>query len=358
VIERGSCRSPGCPRRHLPCLYSVPPVPPADRLLACEPGGSTGSTGARAQFDATGRVASAAQAALAAQVVRPVQPVRAEHGRKRRERNHRRKRVEHNDRHDWLHVTGTVGSTSTGTSGSTDAGAPRPHRRRQRRARRERPAPPPPPRPRERAARAARACLRRSRRSAHNRPRRSAGRTSSGRSEAGGALAPARTLTCSRSRTRSPACCQGPSSIRWSTSHSAPMSRSSTSRTSTCRRSCCRSIRPRAPRMTSRGRCSLRSTRWRRTSDRTQRLLGRCRRLDAVPSEHVDKYAVLRAVRAPRSLQRRRRDLLRGQYLNAAGATTNLPAAIYAYNHSDAYVQSVMLRAELLAGVPSTSLTP
>jgi len=42
------------------------------------------------------------------------------------------------------------------------------------------------------------------------------------------------------------------------------------------------------------------------------------------------------------------------KYLNAAGATTNLPAAIYAYNHSDAYVQSVMLRAELLAGVPST----
>ncbi|HUB77112.1 MAG TPA: lytic murein transglycosylase, partial [Solirubrobacteraceae bacterium] len=42
------------------------------------------------------------------------------------------------------------------------------------------------------------------------------------------------------------------------------------------------------------------------------------------------------------------------KYLNAAGASINLPAAIFAYNHSTAYVQSVLLRAELLSGVPST----
>jgi hypothetical protein len=42
------------------------------------------------------------------------------------------------------------------------------------------------------------------------------------------------------------------------------------------------------------------------------------------------------------------------RYLNAAGAATNLPAAIFAYNHSTSYVESVLLRAELLSGVPST----
>jgi hypothetical protein len=42
------------------------------------------------------------------------------------------------------------------------------------------------------------------------------------------------------------------------------------------------------------------------------------------------------------------------RYLSAAGASANLPAAIFAYNHSTAYVESVLLRAELLSGVPST----
>ena len=41
------------------------------------------------------------------------------------------------------------------------------------------------------------------------------------------------------------------------------------------------------------------------------------------------------------------------RYLAAAGAATNLPRAIFAYNHSRAYVQSVLLRAELLSGEPS-----
>jgi hypothetical protein len=41
------------------------------------------------------------------------------------------------------------------------------------------------------------------------------------------------------------------------------------------------------------------------------------------------------------------------RYLAAAGGVHNLPGAIFAYNHSHAYVRSVLLRAELLTGEPS-----
>jgi murein DD-endopeptidase MepM/ murein hydrolase activator NlpD len=41
------------------------------------------------------------------------------------------------------------------------------------------------------------------------------------------------------------------------------------------------------------------------------------------------------------------------RYLAAAGGAHNLPRAIFAYNHSHAYVQSVLDRAELLSGEPS-----
>ena len=40
------------------------------------------------------------------------------------------------------------------------------------------------------------------------------------------------------------------------------------------------------------------------------------------------------------------------RYLNAAGAAHNLNAAILAYNHSDEYVESVLLRAKLIAAYP------
>jgi murein DD-endopeptidase MepM/ murein hydrolase activator NlpD len=40
------------------------------------------------------------------------------------------------------------------------------------------------------------------------------------------------------------------------------------------------------------------------------------------------------------------------RYLHAAGGDTNIKAAVYAYNHSQAYVESVMLRAQLLGGTP------
>jgi hypothetical protein len=40
------------------------------------------------------------------------------------------------------------------------------------------------------------------------------------------------------------------------------------------------------------------------------------------------------------------------RYLHAAGASTNLPAAIFAYNHAAWYVESVLLRAKLIGGLP------
>ena len=44
------------------------------------------------------------------------------------------------------------------------------------------------------------------------------------------------------------------------------------------------------------------------------------------------------------------------RYLRAAGGETNIKAAIYSYNHSQEYVESVMLRAQLLGGTPSELL--
>ncbi len=41
------------------------------------------------------------------------------------------------------------------------------------------------------------------------------------------------------------------------------------------------------------------------------------------------------------------------RYLKAAGADTNVPKSIFAYNHADWYVQSVLLRAKLIGGLPA-----
>jgi hypothetical protein len=41
------------------------------------------------------------------------------------------------------------------------------------------------------------------------------------------------------------------------------------------------------------------------------------------------------------------------RYLHAAGASKNLSTAIFAYNHASWYVQSVLLRAKLIGGIPS-----
>jgi Transglycosylase SLT domain/Peptidase family M23 len=42
-----------------------------------------------------------------------------------------------------------------------------------------------------------------------------------------------------------------------------------------------------------------------------------------------------------------------GRYLNAAGGEQNLRRAIFAYNHADWYVDSVLMRARLIAGMPA-----
>jgi murein DD-endopeptidase MepM/ murein hydrolase activator NlpD len=44
------------------------------------------------------------------------------------------------------------------------------------------------------------------------------------------------------------------------------------------------------------------------------------------------------------------------RYLHAAGASQNLSQAIFAYNHASWYVQSVLLRAKLIGGIPSQLL--
>ena len=43
------------------------------------------------------------------------------------------------------------------------------------------------------------------------------------------------------------------------------------------------------------------------------------------------------------------------RYLKAAGAETDLRRAIFAYNHADWYVDSVLMRARLMAACPPTS---
>jgi hypothetical protein len=62
--------------------------------------------------------------------------------------------------------------------------------------------------------------------------------------------------------------------------------------------------------------------------------------VDATGSGYADPYNPVDAIFAA------------ARYLHAAGASTNLRNAIYAYNHAGWYVQSVLLRAELIGGIP------
>jgi Transglycosylase SLT domain len=62
--------------------------------------------------------------------------------------------------------------------------------------------------------------------------------------------------------------------------------------------------------------------------------------VDAVGAGYADPYNPVDAIFAA------------ARYLHAAGASSNLRAAILAYNHSDAYVESVLLRARLFASYP------
>ncbi|HUB72530.1 MAG TPA: lytic murein transglycosylase [Solirubrobacteraceae bacterium] len=62
--------------------------------------------------------------------------------------------------------------------------------------------------------------------------------------------------------------------------------------------------------------------------------------VDALNAGYADPYNPVDAVFAA------------ARYLRAAGAATNLRAAIFAYNHSDEYVESVLLRAKLISSYP------
>jgi membrane-bound lytic murein transglycosylase B len=62
--------------------------------------------------------------------------------------------------------------------------------------------------------------------------------------------------------------------------------------------------------------------------------------VDALDSGYADPYNPVDAVFAA------------ARYLRAAGAATNLRAAILAYNHSEEYVESVFLRAKLISSYP------
>ncbi len=62
--------------------------------------------------------------------------------------------------------------------------------------------------------------------------------------------------------------------------------------------------------------------------------------VDAVNAGYADPYNPVDAIFAA------------ARYLHAAGASSDLRAAILAYNHSEAYVESVLLRARLFASYP------
>jgi hypothetical protein len=66
--------------------------------------------------------------------------------------------------------------------------------------------------------------------------------------------------------------------------------------------------------------------------------------VDAVGAGYADPYNPVDAVFAA------------ARYLHAAGASSNLRGAILAYNHSEAYAESVLLRARLFASYPSSAI--
>ena len=131
--------------------------------------------------------------------------------------------------------------------------------------------------------------------------------------------------------------------------------RTSSSRSSASRRSCCRSTRPPASSTACAGRCSPRSTRSRPTTAATStspppapsgwmqfmpgtwELYGVDGNQDGVEDPYNPVDAIFAAAR----------------YLRAAGADKDLRAAIYAYNHADWYVDSVILRARYIGGLPA-----
>ncbi len=66
--------------------------------------------------------------------------------------------------------------------------------------------------------------------------------------------------------------------------------------------------------------------------------------VDALNAGYADPYNPVDAIFAA------------ARYLHAAGASTDLRGAILAYNHSEAYVESVLLRARLFASYPASAI--
>jgi hypothetical protein len=66
--------------------------------------------------------------------------------------------------------------------------------------------------------------------------------------------------------------------------------------------------------------------------------------VDALAAGYADPYNPVDAIFAA------------ARYLHAAGASSDLHRAILAYNHSEAYVDSVLLRAKLIAGYPQSTI--
>jgi hypothetical protein len=66
--------------------------------------------------------------------------------------------------------------------------------------------------------------------------------------------------------------------------------------------------------------------------------------VDATDAGYADPYNPVDAIFAA------------ARYLHAAGASHNLRAAIFSYNHSQEYVESVLLRARLVASYPSSAI--
>jgi hypothetical protein len=66
--------------------------------------------------------------------------------------------------------------------------------------------------------------------------------------------------------------------------------------------------------------------------------------VDALGAGYADPYNPVDAIFAA------------ARYLHAAGASSNLRGAILAYNHSEAYAESVLLRARLFASYPSSAI--
>jgi hypothetical protein len=64
--------------------------------------------------------------------------------------------------------------------------------------------------------------------------------------------------------------------------------------------------------------------------------------VDATGDGHADPYNPVDAI------------FTAARYLNAAGASKNISQAIFAYNHAQWYVQSVLLRAKLIGGMPNS----